>query len=414
MKPKTFFLIAIVLSLVWMTASYAAKPKGKAGGGSTIQFNASDFDPLEGKVYRNNLGRTGVFKATGAPSLAKVKWQFKTGGPVRSSPVIVDGTLYIGSGDAHVYAINAGTGKELWKYKTGGFVSGSAAVVGGVVYIASEDGNLYALDAKTGQEKWKAATGGNPAGSPAVAYGHVFLCNGSKGGHAAFSMSPGKLLAFQVADGAKIWENATGVNTSSSVTTDGKYLYAPTGQAGCDVGFHDLASGAILLNSGTGHQARTYFSHVFANGCWYAPVTIRGTIRCYKEKKILWETATNPINLEKEMNYGGEFGYSIVGDIAVTDKLVLTGCDDGNLFAFSADKGEKKWTYKTDGAVQGSPSVAGDVVYFGSWDKHIYAVSLDGKLKGKMKLGDMVNSSSWPGDGVVFVGCDDGNVYAIE
>lgn len=35
-------------------------------------------------------------------------WRFETGGPVSSSPAVVDGVVYIGSTDNYVYAITEG------------------------------------------------------------------------------------------------------------------------------------------------------------------------------------------------------------------------------------------------------------------------------------------------------------------
>jgi eukaryotic-like serine/threonine-protein kinase len=76
--------------------------------------------------------------------------------------------------------------------------------------------------------------------------------------------------------------------------------------------------------------------------------------------------------------------------------------------------------------------VAGDTVYFGSWDGYLYAVDIEnGTLRWKLNLGHMpqtaaeqytfgadeggrIVSSPWPSDGVVYVGCDDGRLYAIE
>jgi len=94
---------------------------------------SGEFDPLQGEVHRGNLGRTGEHQTTGLAECKGVKWTFQTGGAVRSSPVVVDGVVYVGSCDGHVYAIDAKSGKEKWKYDTGGRVSGSAAVVEGVV-----------------------------------------------------------------------------------------------------------------------------------------------------------------------------------------------------------------------------------------------------------------------------------------
>jgi outer membrane protein assembly factor BamB len=69
-----------------------------------------------------------------------------------SSPAVAAGVVYFGSGDNHVYALDAQSGELKWKFKTGDVVHASPAVSGGVVYIGSWDRNLYALDAKTGRD----------------------------------------------------------------------------------------------------------------------------------------------------------------------------------------------------------------------------------------------------------------------
>jgi outer membrane protein assembly factor BamB len=93
----------------------------------------------------------------------ELKWKFKTGDVIHASPAYADGTLFVGSWDSYFYAVDAATGKEKWKFHGGedptihnqvGFQS-SAAVVDGVVYVGCRDAHLYALDAATGKEKWK-------------------------------------------------------------------------------------------------------------------------------------------------------------------------------------------------------------------------------------------------------------------
>jgi outer membrane protein assembly factor BamB len=92
-----------------------------------------------------------------------LKWKFKTGDVIHASPAYADGTLFVGSWDSYFYAVDAATGKEKWRFHGGedplihnqvGFQS-SAAVVDGIVYVGCRDAHLYALDAKTGTEKWK-------------------------------------------------------------------------------------------------------------------------------------------------------------------------------------------------------------------------------------------------------------------
>jgi len=50
-----------------------------------------------------------------------VLWEFETGDYVQSSPAIgSDGTVYVGSSDKKLYAINGKSGVKLWEFETGG------------------------------------------------------------------------------------------------------------------------------------------------------------------------------------------------------------------------------------------------------------------------------------------------------
>ena len=74
-------------------------------------------------------------------------WEFETGNRVTSSPSIgSDGTIYIGSHDKKVYALNGKTGAKKWEFETGGDVYSSPAIGSdGTVYVGSGDGKLYAI-----------------------------------------------------------------------------------------------------------------------------------------------------------------------------------------------------------------------------------------------------------------------------
>ena len=50
-------------------------------------------------MYRGDGQRTGVFDTQGVHQLSGALWQFKTGGPVWSSPVVAGGVVYFGSDD---------------------------------------------------------------------------------------------------------------------------------------------------------------------------------------------------------------------------------------------------------------------------------------------------------------------------
>jgi hypothetical protein len=110
-------------------------------------------------MFRGGPEHHGVYQSA-APTLNDVVWKFQTGGRVISSPVVSGGTVYVGSADGSLYAIDQRTGTQRWKFTTQGPVHSSPAVAGGLVYVGSLDGNVYAVDAATGTERWKFTTKG--------------------------------------------------------------------------------------------------------------------------------------------------------------------------------------------------------------------------------------------------------------
>jgi outer membrane protein assembly factor BamB len=102
------------------------------------------------------------------------KWSFTTGADVESSPVVaidpIDGnpTVYIGSDDNKVYALDAETGAKKWEFVTGDEVLSSPIVdLDGTIYVGSRDNNVYAIN-PNGIQKWIFPTGNNVRSSPAI------------------------------------------------------------------------------------------------------------------------------------------------------------------------------------------------------------------------------------------------------
>ena len=96
----------------------------------------------------------------------RVRWRFKTGSVVHSSPAVASGIVYVGNWDSFLYALDAGTGRELWRFKTRTDekdfnqvgIQSSPTVVDGTVYFGCRDSTLYAVDARSGQKKWAFST----------------------------------------------------------------------------------------------------------------------------------------------------------------------------------------------------------------------------------------------------------------
>ncbi|MCX5560847.1 PQQ-binding-like beta-propeller repeat protein [Streptomyces sp. NBC_00038] len=98
-------------------------------------------------------------------------------GSVRTTPAISGNTLYVGCQDHRLWALNATTGAIRWHVTTDGPVDSSPVVADGTVYFGSDDGHLWAISAENGRVRWKVKTGG-PVKSPVVADGVLYVGSG--------------------------------------------------------------------------------------------------------------------------------------------------------------------------------------------------------------------------------------------
>jgi quinohemoprotein ethanol dehydrogenase len=147
-----------------------------------------------------------------------VAWTYdlKTNRGVESTPIVVDGVMYVTSAWSLVYALDAKTGKELWTYdpqvdKAVGVkaccdvVNRGVAVYEGKVFVGVIDGRLEALDAKTGERQWSVVTVDQTkpytiTGAPRVVDGRVLIGNGG-----AELGVRGYLTAYDTTNGEKLW-----------------------------------------------------------------------------------------------------------------------------------------------------------------------------------------------------------------
>ena len=98
----------------------------------------------------------------------KVSWMYQTGisrlGSFETSPIVVDGIMYLTTPYNTAMAVNARTGRPLWRYEHKPSIASpiyccgpnnrGVAISEGLVYMATLDARLVALDAATGKVKW--------------------------------------------------------------------------------------------------------------------------------------------------------------------------------------------------------------------------------------------------------------------
>jgi alcohol dehydrogenase (cytochrome c) len=149
-------------------------------------------------------------------------WVFQTGeytDGLVSTPIVVDGVMYISTARNQIFAVDAATGKVIWNYKyaprpnyvkagsQGSFVQNRGVALGdGKIFMGTIDSHLVAIDQKTGRELWKVAVddsrqcGCNILSAPLVVKDKVIV--GENGGDGAFR---GYLTAFYTKTGRMAW-----------------------------------------------------------------------------------------------------------------------------------------------------------------------------------------------------------------
>jgi len=108
----------------------------------------------EGSLYIGSIG--GVIYALEAET-GDLIWQLETGGQIWATPTIDGDTLFIGTFDKKLYAIDINSGSEKWQqpFETQGPIISTPVVNNGIVYISSFDRHIYALNATSGELIWK-------------------------------------------------------------------------------------------------------------------------------------------------------------------------------------------------------------------------------------------------------------------
>jgi outer membrane protein assembly factor BamB/tRNA A-37 threonylcarbamoyl transferase component Bud32 len=337
----------------------------------------------------NVAQQTGTLINLTTPSSAKsssVKpiWSLDTEDEVRGTPILHEGTLYVGSYDKHLYAVEAGSGKVLWKYASDGGITGKAAVSENKIYFGSEDRRLHVVSARTGKVVWTYFSDGPVRSSPRIAQGHAFV--GSDDGY---------LHAVNTVSGRLSWKAETGspVRSTPFVTDEYAFFGSEDGDFTC-VDFRGdarwrfkakraITSSPIVVNDAVlfASMDSTLYSLEAKSGwaIWRfrlgkgsisSPVVADGKIYIGAADNVIY---CIDMRSAKE-NWRFETQHQIASSPIVHNGAVYCGSVDGKMYCLDAEKGTLRWSFETNGPITGSALIHEDIVFFGSSDKKIYAL----------------------------------------
>ncbi len=230
---------------------------------------------------------------------------------METSPIIVNGVMYVTTSYSHVYALDAKTGEEIWHYKpklgpVTTFCCGpnnrGVAVYEDRVYLGTLDAKLVALDAKTGSVVWQQQVGDPEKGysetmAPTAVDGKILI--GTNGGEYGIR---GFVKAFDAKDGKLLW-------TFSTIPDDSVGVWATKDATGRDM-HRDIAAEKEQLAK-TGDPAKT-----LGGGVWQNPSIDLAN------KRIYFVVGNPSPDLDGSLR---------PGDNLYTDSLVSVDLDTGKL-----------------------------------------------------------------------------------
>jgi len=243
-------------------------------------------------VYVNDNGTMTVVSC----STGDVLWQIGTARPMRCSPVIYHGIIYVGGDDGNVYALRLRDGMELWRRDVGAPISSSVMPSAGTLIFGTADGRILGLRAANGKPaSWRHKTVGDALHGDPVALsegvaigadnGRVYFIEPKLGEMAASIALPGSGLVRTAAladDGAiysattdgwvaaysraaaaggpagvRRWARRIGKEVSAGPVMDADYIYCGNG-----------TRYVLALSKATGRPVQR----------WKCPATARGSL----------------------------------------------------------------------------------------------------------------------------------------
>jgi len=282
-------MIGVSCLSISANAQQEVKQEAKTASGQAMvspvtqeQLNAADKNAKNFLLTNGNYAQTRFHPARQVNrdnvKNLHVAWIFQTDvkESLETSPIIVDGVMYVTTSFSHVYALDAKTGAELWHYKhkmgpVTTFCCGpnnrGVQVLGDTVYLATLDSKLVALKAKTGDVVWQSDIADPELGysetmAPTVIKDKVLI--GTNGGEYGIR---GFVKAYDAKTGKLLW-------TFNTIPESSVGVWATKDATGRDMHRDIAAEKATLAKIGDPYAK-------LGGGVWQNPAVDLATNRIY-------------------------------------------------------------------------------------------------------------------------------------
>lgn len=343
----------------------------------------------------------------------------------RLRPTVAYGKVFAASRDGIVAAFEPKTGKRLWQQdfsldvsqsmiRTLLFVKNrgaSARISGGLVaayetiFFGTENGEVFALNQETGEVKWKSKVAGEVLAAPAIDAGIVVV-----------NTSAGNLIGLDSDDGKQLWSNQSDVPPLSlrgvsapNASNGGALVGTPGGKLQVSILESGLTAWEAPIASPTGATELERIVDVDSY-----PVIFGGTIYVISYNGTLAAVELRSGRVIWSREYGSYRNLTLAGNaLFVVDT-------NSNLYAVDRRNGVELWSNTalrgrslTEATPSGDYIVAGDKYGFLHWFEQD-----EGKLVARYSVGsddeeDAIFSAPVADGDMIYVQTRDGELVAI-
>jgi outer membrane protein assembly factor BamB len=257
----------------------------------------------------------------GVPQRSKGEWTYPGGGSgsmgaIVGTPVVVDDTLYVGSSNGNLYALDAVYGEKKWEFNTDGKIWTSPVVEDGVIYISNYEKKLFAVSMDSGTQIWSAELPSSIASSPSVSADSIFV-----------GTFDNRLYALDKTNGSVKWDFQGGNWFWSTPVVQGGTVYA-----GC------LDNKIYAVNADTGKEEWQFVADapIVSN-----PVLADNLVIVASQAGDLYVLESDSGNLVRSINIGS----AVKAPLLVDGNMVYVHAGDFCVYGVDIETGQKVWEF---------------------------------------------------------------------
>lgn len=345
--------------------------------------------------------RTGV-SASNISRKPSLLWVTEVG-PVVSSPVFGEGTIYVSTVTGRIFALNPSDKKIKWHLNVGSPIVSTPLLHNQILVVATYDtwvrgtsfvgkNFLFGIDRENGKQIWKFEIPGDVFSSPCLVDGNMIIVGSISNAVFALQGNSGDLL-WKFETGGQVWSSPSYNGNNLFIGSDDGFLYCLDMDA--KLLWKTKLNGKIRSSSpclSFGERNPLIFIGSHSGGMYCLSQTTG---------EIIWS---------KQINQ------PVMASPGILKDKAFFASSNSKIYCFQKNNGSKIWDFETGDKIWSSPSISeyDNVLFFGSLDAHIYGINIDtGKQTWKFPTMSMIDSSAAIANNMLFMASRDGLLYVF-